>query len=142
MNLNRIKSAIEKHCYIHSDFYRTPINIILLLIASNYFEGVGVCAYYDVYYMLGVIITRVEAIKLQPLFVVIERFLFSWFLLCFTCRTEYVFDFVAIKFFHVVASRTEVFAWVEFCRLFCQYLAYGCCHCKAAVGVDIDFADS
>lgn len=51
-------NAVEKHCYIHSDFYRTPINIILLLIASNYFEGVGVCAYYDVYYMLGVIITR------------------------------------------------------------------------------------
>ena len=31
MNLNRIKSAIEKHCYIHSDFYRTPIIYYLSL---------------------------------------------------------------------------------------------------------------
>ena len=51
-----------------------------------------------------------------------------------------VLDFVLVKFFHVVASRTEIFARVKFFRMFGEYLTYGGGHCKTAVRVDVDLA--
>ena len=41
MNLNRIKSAIEKHCYIHSDFYRTPIILFRVNCSGNNFFSIA-----------------------------------------------------------------------------------------------------
>ena len=46
-----------------------------------------------------------------------------------------------VELLHVVASRTEVLAWVEFSWLLSEYLADSCGHCKTAVGVDVDFAN-
>ncbi len=48
---------------------------------------------------------------------------------------------MTIEFLHVVTSRTEVFAGVELTGLLSEYAAYGGCHCKTAVGVDVDFAN-
>ncbi len=49
---------------------------------------------------------------------------------------------MTVKFFHVVASRTQVLAGVEFGGLFSEHATYGGCHGQTAVGVDVDFAYS
>ena len=59
----------------------------------------------------------------------------------FACAAEYVLYFVDIEFFHVFASRSEVFARVKLCGFCSEHFTNCCCHCKTAVRVDVDFAN-
>ena len=47
---------------------------------------------------------------------------------------------MTIEFLHIVTSRAEVLAGVEFGGLFSEHTTNSSCHCKTAVGVDVDFA--
>ena len=47
-----------------------------------------------------------------------------------------------VKLLHLVAGRTEVFTRVELTGFLVEYLANSCGHCKTAVRVDVDLADS
>ena len=69
---------------------------------------------------------------------------FTWEgdLLCLAVAAKNVDDLVHIEFLHLVACRTEVLAGIEFARFLVEYLADCCGHCKTAVGVDVDLADS
>ena len=46
-----------------------------------------------------------------------------------------------VELLHIVASRSEVLAWVELSWLLSEYLADSCSHCKTAVGVDVNLAN-
>ncbi len=46
---------------------------------------------------------------------------------------ENVYNFVLVKFLHVVAGGAEIFAGIEFCGLLCKYTTDGGCHGKTAV---------
>ncbi len=61
-------------------------------------------------------------------------------LFSFAVGAEDVFDFVLVEAFHFVASRAEVFAGVELCGLFIEYLTHGSGHSQTAVRVDVDLA--
>ena len=62
---------------------------------------------------------------------------FLWYmenvLLCFSVATEHIDNFVLVEFFHVVASRTKVFARVEFSRFVGENFSYCSSHSQAAV---------
>ena len=60
----------------------------------------------------------------------------------FAVASEHFFNFVDIELFHQVASRTAIFAWVEFCGLFSEHFAHCCGECQTRVAVDVDFANS
>ena len=55
---------------------------------------------------------------------------------------ENVYNLVLVKFLHVVASRAEVFAGVEFAWFLKEYATNGGGHGQTAVRVNVDFADS
>lgn len=48
-------------------------------------------------------------------------------------RTQYVDDFVLVKFFHIVTSRAQVFTRVEFSRFFSKYLTNSSSHSQTRV---------
>lgn len=48
-------------------------------------------------------------------------------------RTQYVDDFVLVKFFHVVTSRAQVFTRVEFSRFFSEYFTDSSSHSQTRV---------
>ena len=60
----------------------------------------------------------------------------------FAVGTEHVDDLVHVELLHFVTGGAAVFAGIEFAGFLGKDLADGCGHCKTAVGVDIDLADS
>ena len=60
----------------------------------------------------------------------------------FAVGAEHVDDFVLVEFLHFVASRTEVFAGVEFGGLLVEDATDGGGHGQTGVRVDVDLADS
>ena len=56
--------------------------------------------------------------------------------------TEHVDDLVHVKLLHLVTGRSEVLPRIELAGLLVEDLTDGGGHCKTAVGVDVDLADS
>ena len=46
-----------------------------------------------------------------------------------------------VEFLHLVTGGAEILAGIELTGLLVEYFTHGGCHCKTAVGVDVDLAD-
>ncbi len=63
-------------------------------------------------------------------------------LFSFAVAAEHVDNLVLVETFHFIASRTEVFARIEFAGFGGEYFANSSGHGQTAVRVDVDLANS